>query len=84
MVRYGAFLEWQCKYLLQVVRYSLNQTPEIKVQNSFMHMRFQQGFSFLLRWILYITGQFQVRDEKWKAWHCIACSFSSREMSHET
>ena len=84
MVRNGALLEWQCKYLLQVVRYSLNQTPEIKVQNSFMHMRFQQEFSFLLRWILYITGQFQVRDEKWKAWHYIACSFSSREMSHET
>ena len=31
MVRNGAFLEWQCKYLLQVVRYSLNQTPEIKI-----------------------------------------------------
>ena len=30
MVRNGAFLEWQRKYLLQVVRYSLNQTPEIK------------------------------------------------------
>ena len=31
MVRNGALLEWQCKYLLQVVRYSLNQTPEIKI-----------------------------------------------------
>ena len=31
MMRNGAFLEWQCRYLLQVVRYSLNQKPEIKI-----------------------------------------------------
>ena len=30
-MRNGAFLEWQCRYLLQVVRYSLNQKPEIKI-----------------------------------------------------
>ena len=31
MMRNGAFLKGQCRYLLQVVRYSLNQKPEIRI-----------------------------------------------------